>query len=232
MFFFSIIWRRNFLFALLLLIPAVVAPCQQESQESASASSAPAVAAEPERQDSEIGVTGLGSFGHYHIFANSWWSYLDLAQVEYDRHSWGYKAGARMDYSASFAPMVLLWQPSKTDVWGNPGSKQHELNYGIGIAPIGLRMTWRSQKNLKPYFLIRGGVLAFDKKAVSQYASYLNWSLEIGLGAQFKIAPRWDARIGFSDYHFSDAFMTPSNPGLDSMTYTCGLMYHLKPRSR
>ncbi len=123
-----------------------------------------AVAAQPLRQDSEIGVTGLGSFGHYHLFANSWWSYLDMAGVEYDRHSWGYKAGARMDYTAELDPMVLLWQPSKTDVWGNPQSKSHELVYGIGVAPIGLRMTWRSRKNIRPYYLMRGGLLAFDKK--------------------------------------------------------------------
>lgn len=228
---FSFIRRWNWLVAFFLFTPAMTALCQQAAESGPDAASVSSVPHEETHQDSEIGVTGLGSFGHYHMFANSWWSYLDMAQIEYDRHAWGYKLGARMDYSAAFDPMVLLWQPSKTDVWGNPHSRDHELNYGIGIAPAGLRMTWRSHKNVKPYFLIRGGVLVFDKKAVSQYASYLNWSLQMGLGVQFKVAPRWDARVGFSDYHFSDAFMTPSNPGLDSMTYTCGLMYHLRRRN-
>lgn len=182
--------------------------------------------------ESEIAIRGLGSFGHYHIFANSWWSYLDLAGIEYNRHSWGYKLGARMDYSAEFDPVVLLRQPSKTDIWGNPLSKDHTLVYGMGIAPIGLRMTWRSRKNLRPYYVMRGGVDVFTKKAVSQYASYLNFSLEMGVGAQFRVSPGWDARVGFSDYHFSDAFMTPSNPGLDSMSYTAGMVYHLHGRTR
>ena len=229
---FSVFQWSGHLAALLILFVGIAAQAQNVDAGDDGSASTRATSAEPIRQDSELGVTGLGSFGHYHIFANSWWSYLDMTQVEYDRHAWGYKLGARMDYSASFAPMVLLWQPSKTDVWGNPLSKSHELVYGIGLAPIGLRMTWRSRKNVKPYLLVRGGGLMFDKKAVSQYASYYNWSLEFGLGAQFRVTPSLDARIGFSDYHFSDAFMVPSNPGLDSMTYTCGLMYHLKPKSR
>ena len=195
--------------------------------ESVSAPSTRAATQEKSASESEIVADGLGSFGHFHMFANSWWSYLDLVSVEYDRHAWGYFAGARMDYSSAFSPMVLLWQPSRTDVWGNPQSKNHEFVYGVGAAPIGLRMTWRSHKDLKPYFLMRGGALLFDKKAVSQYASYFNWSLQMGTGLQFRVAPRWDARVGFSDYHFSDAFMVPSNPGLDSMTYTCGLVYRL-----
>jgi hypothetical protein len=216
--------------AVLLLRPAAaqnLADTGVSDSGSLTAAERRSAAVEKTAPESEISVDGLGSFGHFHIFANSWWSYLDLAQVEYDRHAWGHALGARMDYSAAFAPMVLLRQPSVTDVWGNPHSTSHELVYGIGFAPIGLRMTWRSHKDVKPYFLMRGGGLLFDKKAVSQYASYYNWSLQMGFGVQFKVAPRWDARAGFSDYHFSDAFMVPSNPGLDSMMYTCGLVYRL-----
>jgi hypothetical protein len=177
--------------------------------------------------ESEIAFNGLGSFGHFHIFANTWYSYLDFASVEYDRHSWGRAAGARMDYTAEVQPMVLLWQPSKTDAWGNRDSKGHEFVYGVGVMPIGLRMMWRDKKNFKPYFTAKGGVLGFDKKALSSYSSYMDFSLEMGVGAQFRIAPRWDARAGFAFYHFSNGFIVPSNPGLDSMMYSCGLVYHL-----
>ena len=38
-------------------------------------------------------------------------------------------------------------------------------------------------------------------------------------------------RLGlFSDFHFSNAFIVPSNPGLDVMSSSLGLTYHLKPR--
>ena len=177
--------------------------------------------------ESELVATGLGSFGHFHIFANSWWSYLDIASVEYDRHTWGRAAGARMDYSAEVQPMVLLWQPSKQTVWGTPASKQHEFVYGVGVMPIGLRMLWRDKRSFKPYLVAKGGLLGFDKKALSSQSSYMEFSLQIGLGAQFRLTPRWDGRVGFTYFHFSNGFMVPSNPGLDSATYTCGLAYHL-----
>jgi hypothetical protein len=37
-------------------------------------------------------------------------------------------------------------------------------------------------------------------------------------------------RVGYSDFHFSNAFMVPSNPGLDVMAYSGGFSYHLGKR--
>jgi Lipid A 3-O-deacylase (PagL) len=184
-------------------------------------------AQEKRTPESDLALTGIGSFGHFHIFANSWWSYLDIAGVEYDRNSWGYAAKARMDYSAEVQPMVLLWQPSKQSLWGTPGSKQHEFVYGIGVMPIGLRMLWRDGKKFEPYLMAKGGMLLFDKKALSSQAAYGDFSLLMGTGTQFRLSRRVDGRVGFTFFHFSDAFMVPSNPGLDSMTYSTGLVYHL-----
>ncbi len=180
--------------------------------------------------ESELVFEGLGSFGHFRIFADSWWSYLDLGGVEYDRHSWGSKLGAQMDYSAAFLPVAILRQPAKTDVWGDPLSKNHETVYGMGVSPIGLRMLWRGDKRWKPYFLAQGGLLGFTQKALSKDASYLNFTLHIGFGTQVQLTPRVDFRAGFSFFHFSDAFVVPSNPGLDSICYTAGLSYHLHAR--
>jgi Lipid A 3-O-deacylase (PagL) len=179
--------------------------------------------------ESELVATGLSSVGHIHIFANSWWSYLSIAGIEYDRHSWGHAAGARMDYSAEFQPMVLLWQPTKTSVWGTTpaGNHDRELLYGIGVMPIGLRMIWRDGTGFKPYFLAKGGVLGFDKKALSSQSSYMEYSLLLGVGTQFRLASRWDGRVGFTFFHFSNGFIVPSNPGLDSATYSVGIAYHL-----
>lgn len=184
--------------------------------------------------ESEIILEGFSSFGHFHIFANSWWSNLYVGGVEYDRHSWGEFLKARMDYVAEFQPVVILRQPSKTDVWGNPLSTARELNPGIGFSPIGLRMMWHETSNLKPYFIVKAGAIGFTQKALSHDGSYVNLSLQIGLGAQFHLHDRWDVRMGYSDFHFSDAFIVPSNPGLDSMAYTGGLSYHLgkRPQSR
>ena len=47
---------------------------------------------------SELIFETSNSFGHITLFADTWWSYLNVAGVEYDRNSWGRFIGARMDY--------------------------------------------------------------------------------------------------------------------------------------
>jgi len=187
--------------------------------------------AQSERPESELAFMGQGSFGHFHIFANSWWSYLDFASIEYNRHSWGSALGARLDYAAEFQPIVVLRQPTKQTVYGTPASKDHETLYGIGIMPIGTRLLWRDGKSFRPFLIAKGGVLGFNEKALSSQSSYMEWSLKIGFGAQFRLSPRWDGQMGFNYMHFSNGFIVPSNPGLDSAMYSGGLVYHLGSHS-
>jgi hypothetical protein len=200
--------------------------------ESSAATAEQSAGAKTERPESELAFMGQESFGHFHIFANSWWSDLGFASIEYDRHSWGRALGARLDYAAEIQPLVVLRQLKYTTVYGNnSGDFQRETVYGIGIMPIGTRLLWRDGKSFKPYFVAKGGVLGFNKKALSQYSSYMDWSLEFGLGTQFRLSSRWDGRVGFNYFHFSNGFIVPSNPGLDSAMYTGGLAYHLGGRS-
>jgi hypothetical protein len=177
--------------------------------------------------DSEVVYQTIDSFGHFHILSNSWWSNLHLAGVEYDRHSWGHLAGARVDYVADLMPLTILNQPSATDVWGNRESQNRENVPGAEFSPVGVRMIWRDGKRIKPYFLMKTGMIFFTQKALSEDASYGNFTLQENLGVQFKLTDRWDLRTGLEFFHFSDAFVVPSNPGLDSITCNLGLGYHL-----
>ncbi len=181
--------------------------------------------------ESELVYEAINSFGHYHLFANSWWSTIHLAGVEYDRNSWGKFIGARMDYSADVLPVAILTQPSKTDIWGDPLTTAREHVAGLEFSPAGLRMMWLADKRVKPYFLIKGGLIGFTKKALSANATYENFTLQESLGAQFKLTDRWDFRAGFMFFHFSNAFIVDSNPGLDSLTYNGGLSYHFGKRN-
>jgi opacity protein-like surface antigen len=180
--------------------------------------------------ESELVYEAIGSVGHYHLFADSWWSNLHTAGVEYDRNSWGKFIGAQMDYTADIMPVAILTQPSKTDVWGDPLTTDREHVPGLAFSPIGLRMLWRDGKRVKPYYMIKGGLIGFTKKALSENATYENFTLQQSLGAQFKLTDRWDFRTGFLFFHFSDGFIVTSNPGLDSLTYNAGLSYHLGKR--
>lgn len=215
-------------FAVLALVFAVPGTPSVAAQEVP-----PANAASHKPPESELIFEGLGSFGHYHIFAYSWWSYLDVGGLEYDRHSWDHFLGARRDYVAEILPVAILRQPAKTDVFGDPLTTAHKINAGVSISPVGMRLIWRDGKKWKPYYTIKGGLIVFSQKSLSEYASYQNFSLQQALGVQFKVTSRWDFRMGVSDFHFSNAFMVPANPGIDEMSYNGGLCYHLdKPASK
>ena len=140
-----------------------------------------------------------------------------MAGAEYDRHSWGSFIGAQLDYVAEFLPIAILEQPSKTDVFGDPLSAAHTAIAGLGISPVGLWMLWRSGKAWKPYYLLKGGLIAFANKSLSSQASYLNFSLQQSAGIQFRLSDGWHLRAGVCDFHFSDGFMVPSNPGIDEV---------------
>ncbi len=182
--------------------------------------------------ESNLVYEGLASYGNYRIFAGGSNCHLYTSGVEYDRNSWGYFLKARMDYAAEFLPMVVLNEPAKLDIWGDTIGPGRKILYGVGFSPIGLRMVWRNDRGLQPYFEAKGGFLVFDHKALSSAATYEEFTLQEALGLLVKVSPRYDLRLGlFGDFHFSNGFMVPANPGLDVMNATFGLSYHLgKPR--
>lgn len=180
----------------------------------------------------ELIFESLNSFGHVKIFANSWWSYLNVAGVEYTRHSWGHAAGADLDYVAEILPVAFFRQPSKSDIYGNNHSgTQRTMIEGLGISPVGLRMMWLDKHAVRPYYEIKGGMIGFTHKAISPYSSYENFSLQQAVGFQARLSSRVDLRGGVGVFHFSNAFVVPSNPGIDSMSWNAGLSYHLHQRS-
>jgi hypothetical protein len=188
------------------------------------------VARRREPVEQELAFETANSFGHFHVFAYSWWSKLNVGGIEYDRHSWGRFLGARRDYVAEVLPVNILRMPSKTDVFGDNHSPYKTTVPGIGIAPIGMRLLWRDGKAWRPYYTIKGGMVGYTQKALSQYASYEDFSLQQSIGMLIRMNDRWDLRAGFEDFHFSNGFLVPSNPGIDEMMYQGALVYHLTGR--
>jgi hypothetical protein len=136
-----------------------------------------------------------------------------------------------MDYVAEVLPVVVLMEPAKADIWGDPLTTNKQWVPGLGFSPIGFRIMWFSGKAFKPYFISKGGLLAFPQKVLSTDATYVNFSLQTGIGVQARLTQRTDLRLGlFSDFHFSNAFMVPVNPGLDVMNANFGLSYRLGKR--
>jgi hypothetical protein len=184
----------------------------------------------PAPPESEIAFEEGSSFGHWDIEAGSWSSYIHVAGLEYDRHTWGKFIGARMDYVGEILPLTLLRQPAVEDEFGDPLSHHYTTVPGLAVTPIGLRMLWRNGKVWKPYFTVKGGVVGYTQKALSLDGAYLNFTLQTGVGMELRLTHAWEIRVGAGDFHFSNGRQVPSNPGLDDMMYTVGLSYHLHSR--
>src|SRR5580698_354549 len=183
------------------------------------------------RPEQEVIFEGLVSYGNYRIFASGYDEKLYTAGVEYDRHSWGSFLGAQVDYVAEILPFILLNKPRGTDIWGNPvpfnQRNIRQLVPGVGITPIGFRMQWRSSKAIRPFLEAKGGIIGFTKKVPSTEASYENFSLQTSTGVQVRLNDRWGVRLGlFGDFHFSNGFVVPVDPGLDVMNASVGVSYH------
>ncbi len=177
---------------------------------------------------SELVFEEIGTIGHFHLFTSSGVKAgLQAGGLEYDRNSWGQFLGARMDYVAEVLPVTVLTEPTNADYWGNPLSKTMEQVGGLAIAPIGLRMMWRDGKRVMPYAFSKGGMIGFSKKTLSPTAAYEDFTLQFSVGLQCRLNDRWDFRAGALYFHFSNAFIVPSNPGFDSMSYSAGFSYHI-----
>ena len=179
--------------------------------------------------ESEIAVEGMVSYGNWQIFAAGIHEALYTGGFEYDRHSWGKFIGAQMDYAADFMPLVLLKEPAVLNEYGvrrsYPGN--NVIIPGLAFSPIGLRMEWRHDKRFKPYFTVLGGAIGFTQKALSPDASYYDFTLHESIGFYLKMSQRVDMRFGlFGDFHFSNAYITNYNPGLDVMNSSLAVSYH------
>jgi hypothetical protein len=216
------------------LSPFASLPSPAQSAGPAPATIAEAQEASPTRKppESELIFEGQGSFGNYKIFAAGTDSKLFSSGVEYERHSWGHFLGAQVYYVGEFLPFLLLDEPSKLDYYGNAHSTSKQLVPGIGVVPIGFRLLWLHDRAIKPYMMGKGGIFGFTQKVLSPHATYEDFTLHSEVGVQIRMTRKVDLRMGVGDVHFSNAFIAPSNPGLDVMSYDGAICYrfHSMPR--
>lgn len=183
------------------------------------------------RVESDLITEAFVSYGHYRIFASGADYHLFGSGFEYDRNSWGRLFGARLDYSAEFLPVLLLNTADTTDIWGSSTSPHRKIVPGMGISPIGFRLVWLDRRKVKPYLSAKGGMTGFTQKVLSQKATYEDFSFQSGGGLLVRMNRQLDLRLGFfNDFHFSNGFITPVNPGLDVMNANIGISYRIGSR--
>ena len=151
--------------------------------------------------------------------------------IEYDRNSWGHLLKSRVDYLVEVMPFVLLSEPAKSDFWGNAKSPYQQHLYGLSVSPFGFRFLWREDARWKPYLSTKLGAIAFNKKAMSEAASYANFNIQAAFGMQFRLSDHIDLRVEpFEFFHVSNGYLAASNPGMDELGTRYGISYRLHRR--
>jgi hypothetical protein len=182
--------------------------------------------------ESEIAVMGMVPYGDYRLISTTVRCDAWTVGAEYARHSFGhFLLGARWDYIGEVLPFVLLSEPAKADFWGNPESPYQQHLYGLSILPIGWRWIWRADKHQKFYVSTKLGAVAFNQKALSLNASYVNFNIQAAFGMQFRLSDRIDLKLEpFEFFHVSNGYLAASNPGMDELGSRFGITYRLGKR--
>lgn len=175
--------------------------------------------------DSELIIEGGSSLGNVRVFDFAEGRRINPFGIEYDRRLWNHILTARLDYVAELLPVVLVNEPASYTIDSIALTSARQTKFGVGIAPIGFRLLWRRNKELKPYFLAKGGFLYFPDRVLSQQATKLEFSAQFGVGVEQTLTPRLGLRVGFSDFHFSNGNIARKNPGIDFMYFSAGLCY-------
>lgn len=175
--------------------------------------------------DPQITLEGGSSIGNVHVFAYAEGRRINPIGMEYGRHSWGGLLGARVDYVAEFLPVVLLNEPAVYGADSRALTTARQTHYGVGFSPVGVRLLWRRNGNLKPYLIGKGGLLYFRSHVLSPEASKLNFSAQFGGGLQTALSRGMELRLGCTDFHFSNGDISARNPGIDFMYLNAGLVF-------
>jgi len=162
--------------------------------------------------------------------------------IEYDPHSLNHHANrfgrmflwpatlvhARVRYVMEFLPLVLIRQPTLTDVWGDALGPARKTVPGIAVSPVGFRWMWRNGRAIRPLWVVKLGEAVFTQKALGNNASYENFTINSVVGLQTRLSSRYDLRLTYGYQHVSNAYSNNSNPGLDTLGPSFGLVYHMK----
>jgi len=166
--------------------------------------------------------------------------------IEYDKRSLGNDANrfgriwswpatlvhARVSYVMEFLPLVLIRQPTLTDVWGDALVPTRKTVPGIAVSPVGFRWMWFDGRAVRPLWVVKVGEAVFTQKALGNNASYENFTINSVVGLQTRLTSRYDLRLAYGYQHVSNAYSNKSNPGLDTLGPSFGLVYHMKSYCR
>jgi hypothetical protein len=133
----------------------------------------------------------------------------------------------RVDYTLDLIPLAVLTRNPTTTlsvIEAFPRrSLQTETRYGIGAAPIGLRLGVQPTNRLFVFGSGSLGVLFFEGAVPTAGASSFNYTFDFGGGVEILFTERLSITGGYKLHHLSNGNLALENPGVDSNIYYFGV---------
>jgi len=128
--------------------------------------------------------------------------------------------GPSLTYTADLVPAARLYIPGEAmpdRVYRAGQSPQTGLTtYGAGAYPLGLRLTFRDGRPLRPFLAGQTGALYFSEAVPDSRGRQLNFAAGIGAGLQVSLPRHSTLTIGYRYHHLSNGFRGSINPGIDA----------------
>ncbi len=182
--------------------------------------------------EQEVLIEGLYSYGNYKIFASGYDDKLYTAGVEYNRHSWGnFLKGA--DGLRRRIPALCSSQqaaPHRSMGQSNSNFRKEysaDTSTALGFRPSASGSSGAAIRASGRFLRPKAACWASPRK-LRQPRPRMRTSA-CNRWAAFRSRSTTDGECAsglFGDFHFSNAFIVPANPGLDVMNANLALSYH------
>ena len=165
----------------------------------------------------EFGLWGGGSPDSFDFIGTVEDRELLLFGLRYGRVLGAWES-VSLEYTLDIIPAAVVFEPASV----RRGSSNI---YGAGLSPLGFKLNFGQESWIKPFLAASVGFLYFEKDIPVPRSSRFNFTPELGLGAQFFIAPKKALTLGYKWHHMSNANTGRSNPGMDSHVFYAGFSF-------
>lgn len=101
-----------------------------------------------------------------------------------------------------------------------------EITFASGLAPVGIRASWRTHERLQPTISSNGGYLLSTRPIPIPNAGSFNFTFEFGAGVEYFYSGQRSVRLEYQIQHLSNHYTAYTNPGVDNglfkLTYAFG----------
>lgn len=136
------------------------------------------------------------------------------------------RAGLTYTYMIDLLPVVALSIPSGTVPQSSLSDETTFTDgittYGVGVAPLGLRINYRTEGRVEPFIAGSTGAMYFLRAFPDGRGRRLNFMVDAGGGLEVRLTPATTLSIGYRYHHLSNGFRGAINPGIDSHLFHVG----------